>query len=132
MHFRVEPSPSGGYVVRLEGHDVPVSRHDTEEDADEWIARHTGTASPEDSREAERRQAVRPHFGGLDDGTQILLRSPRPADARGAGACALVAVHPASGAVIGRTDAACREVWIDPAWAGRGVDALLRQGARSL
>ena len=30
---RVEPSPSGGYFVRLAGVDAPVSRHDTEEEA---------------------------------------------------------------------------------------------------
>lgn len=29
----VEPWPAGGWVVRLEGHPVPVSRHDTEEEA---------------------------------------------------------------------------------------------------
>ena len=29
----VEPWPAGGWAVRLEGHPVPVSRHDTEEDA---------------------------------------------------------------------------------------------------
>ena len=34
MRFRVEPSPSGGYFVRLAGVDAPVSRHDTEEEAE--------------------------------------------------------------------------------------------------
>jgi hypothetical protein len=29
----VEPWPAGGYAVRLAGHDRPVSRHDTEEEA---------------------------------------------------------------------------------------------------
>jgi hypothetical protein len=29
----VEQWPSGGWVVRLAGHPVPVSRHDTEEEA---------------------------------------------------------------------------------------------------
>ena len=33
MRFQVEPSPKGGWVVRMEGHDAPVSRHDTEEEA---------------------------------------------------------------------------------------------------
>ena len=31
--FYVEPSPSGGWRVMLAGHDAPVSRHDTEEEA---------------------------------------------------------------------------------------------------
>ena len=34
MRFTVEPSPSGGYFVRLAGVDAPVSRHDTEEEAE--------------------------------------------------------------------------------------------------
>jgi hypothetical protein len=31
---RVEPWPAGGWVVRLDGHPVPISRHDTEDEAD--------------------------------------------------------------------------------------------------
>jgi hypothetical protein len=34
MRFSVEPSPAGGYYVRMEGVDAPVSRHDTEEEAE--------------------------------------------------------------------------------------------------
>ena len=30
----VEPWPAGGWVVRLEGHPAPVSRHDTQEEAE--------------------------------------------------------------------------------------------------
>ena len=33
MRVSVEPSPAGGYFVRLEGADAPLSRHDTEEEA---------------------------------------------------------------------------------------------------
>ena len=42
MRFSVEPSPAGGYLVRLEGVDAPVSRHDTEEEAEAaaWAYRH--------------------------------------------------------------------------------------------
>ncbi len=29
----VEPSPAGGYHVKLAGHDMPISHHDTEEEA---------------------------------------------------------------------------------------------------
>lgn len=29
----VEPHPAGGWTVRISGHDAPVSRHDTEEEA---------------------------------------------------------------------------------------------------
>jgi fumarylacetoacetase len=34
MRVIVEPSPSGGYFVRVAGVDAPVSRHDTEEEAE--------------------------------------------------------------------------------------------------
>ena len=30
----VEPSPAGGYFVRLRGESAPLSRHDTEEEAE--------------------------------------------------------------------------------------------------
>jgi hypothetical protein len=33
MAFFVEASPTGGYRVMLGGHPVPISRHDTEEEA---------------------------------------------------------------------------------------------------
>jgi hypothetical protein len=33
LEFYVEANPAGGYRVMLRGHAVPVSRHDTEEDA---------------------------------------------------------------------------------------------------
>jgi Uncharacterized protein conserved in bacteria (DUF2188) len=36
----VEPSPSGGYFVRAEGVSAPVSRHDTEEEAEEAVQRY--------------------------------------------------------------------------------------------
>jgi hypothetical protein len=31
--IHVEPWPAGGWVVRLEGHPVPISQHDTENEA---------------------------------------------------------------------------------------------------
>jgi hypothetical protein len=34
MRFTVEPSPAGGYHVRLAGSDAPLSHHDTEEEAE--------------------------------------------------------------------------------------------------
>ncbi len=33
MRVYVEPSPAGGYNVKLAGHDPPISHHDTEEEA---------------------------------------------------------------------------------------------------
>lgn len=55
MRFYVEPSPSGAWYVKLAGHDAPVSRHDSEEEALE-------------RRDAYARGAVR------DDGELVPLR----------------------------------------------------------
>lgn len=33
LRIDVEPWPAGGWAVWLEGHEVPVSRHDTQEEA---------------------------------------------------------------------------------------------------
>ena len=121
VHFSVERSPSGCYNVRLRGHDVPVSKHDTEEEAQDWIARHARPEAP------PARPAYRPHFIGLDDGTQLILRAARPDDAEAARDAILVAVHPASGEIVG----AVRESgpWVAPAWASRGLEPLLRHNA---
>ena len=40
MRLRVEGWPSGGYVVRAAGSPTPLSRHDTEEEASEQLARY--------------------------------------------------------------------------------------------
>jgi hypothetical protein len=34
MRFYVEPSPAGGYHVKLDGSPAPISHHDTEEEAE--------------------------------------------------------------------------------------------------
>jgi GNAT superfamily N-acetyltransferase len=70
MRFTVEPSPAGGYFVRLQGADAPVSRHDTEEEAEEAAASYRRGA--EDGRGGE-------HVA-LRDGTEVLIRPVRPED----------------------------------------------------
>jgi RimJ/RimL family protein N-acetyltransferase len=71
MRFYVEPSPAGGWCVRLAGADAPVSRHDTEEEA---LAR----------RDAYRIGASREPSTGenvtLRDGSHVLIRPVRPDD----------------------------------------------------
>ena len=43
----VEPSPAGGYFVRLRGEAAPLSRHDTEEEAEAHrLAYERGAATP--------------------------------------------------------------------------------------
>jgi GNAT superfamily N-acetyltransferase len=70
MRFTVEPSPSGGYFVRVEGTDAPVSRHDTEEEAEAAAAGYR--RGVEQRREGE--------LVCLRDGREVLLRAVRPED----------------------------------------------------
>lgn len=71
MRFYVEPSPAGGYFVKLRGSDAPVSRHDTEEEA---IARRdayqVGASAKPSAGENVR----------LRDGANVLVRPVRPDD----------------------------------------------------
>ncbi len=71
LRFYVEPSPSGGYFVKLEGADAPISRHDTEEEALERRAAYEAGAA----REATTGDNVR-----LRDGSLVLVRPVRPND----------------------------------------------------
>jgi GNAT superfamily N-acetyltransferase len=69
MRFTVEPSPAGGYHVRLLGSDAPLSHHDTEEEA-------------EARRQAYERGAgeARGDLVDLPDGSEVLVRPVRPDD----------------------------------------------------
>jgi GNAT superfamily N-acetyltransferase len=69
MRFTVEPSPAGGYHVRMEGSPVPLSHHDTLEDAEARLA-------------AYRRGAAQPRgeLVDLPDGSEVLVRPVRPDD----------------------------------------------------
>jgi GNAT superfamily N-acetyltransferase len=68
MRFLVERSPAGGWHVKLEGHDAPVSRHDTEEEALARAAAYRLGAS-----DAGERVTLR-------DGSVIVVREVRPED----------------------------------------------------
>jgi GNAT superfamily N-acetyltransferase len=70
MRFLVEPSPAGGYFVRLRGADAPVSRHDTEEEAESAAASYRRGA--EDNRTGE--------LVWLRDGAEVLIRRVEPED----------------------------------------------------
>ena len=69
MRFYVELSPAGGYNVKLEGADAPVSHHDTAEEAEAKLLAY--------ARGVERR-APPPDPSGelvtLRDGTTVLIR----------------------------------------------------------
>jgi GNAT superfamily N-acetyltransferase len=71
MRFYVEPSPAGGYFVKLAGSDAPVSRHDTEEEA---LARRDAYQLGA-SAEPSTGENVR-----LRDGAHVLVRAVRPDD----------------------------------------------------
>jgi RimJ/RimL family protein N-acetyltransferase len=67
----VEPSPAGGYHVRLRGTDAPVSRHDTEEEAEEAAAAYQHGLE----------QAARgSEYVTLKDGSEVIVRQVRPED----------------------------------------------------
>jgi GNAT superfamily N-acetyltransferase len=70
MRFSVEPSPAGGYFVRVAGVDAPVSRHDTEEEA------HAAAATYRRGVEENRVGDLVP----LRDGGEVLVRAVRPED----------------------------------------------------
>src|SRR4051812_18569980 len=70
MRFTVEPSPAGGFHVRMVGTAAPLSRHDTEEDA-------------QIRRQAYERGAGEPPRGDLvdlPDGSEVIVRPVRPED----------------------------------------------------
>jgi GNAT superfamily N-acetyltransferase len=70
MRFRVEPSPSGGYFVRVAGVDAPVSRHDTEEEAEAAAAAYGRGVRENRVGDLQR----------LPDGAEVLVRAVRPED----------------------------------------------------
>ena len=70
MRFSVEPSPAGGYLVRVRGVDAPVSRHDTEEEAEAALDAYR--RGVEDGRDGE--------LVTLRDGGEVLIRAVRPED----------------------------------------------------
>jgi GNAT superfamily N-acetyltransferase len=71
MRLWVEPWPAGGYVVRADGSAAPLSRHDTEEEAEQHLT-------------AYARGLSRPTAGGevvrLRDGGEVLVRPVRAED----------------------------------------------------
>jgi L-amino acid N-acyltransferase YncA len=69
MDFTVEPSPAGGYHVRMEGSAAPLSHHDTLEEAEARIAAYLrGAAQP------------RGELVDLPDGSEVLVRPVTPDD----------------------------------------------------
>jgi GNAT superfamily N-acetyltransferase len=70
VHCYVEPSPAGGYFVRLRGEPTPLSRHDTEEEAEAAAAAYDRGLAREGTAEHTL----------LRDGSEVLIRAVRPED----------------------------------------------------
>ena len=70
MRCYVEPSPAGGYFVRLRGEAAPLSRHDTEEEAEAAAAAYERGLARADSAE---------HVV-LRDGSEVRIRPVRAED----------------------------------------------------
>jgi GNAT superfamily N-acetyltransferase len=66
----VEPSPAGGYFVRLRGEAAPLSRHDTEEEAEHAAAAY----------ERGLARAGTGEYVTLADGSEVIVRAVRPED----------------------------------------------------
>jgi hypothetical protein len=111
----VEPSPAGGYFVRLRGEAAPVSRHDTEEEAEAAAAAY------------ERGQTR--EYVELDDGAEVLIRA--------LGDEAVGAFAPATGERVGaasyvqdreRPHIAKATITVAGGWQARGLeDELFRR-----
>jgi RimJ/RimL family protein N-acetyltransferase len=71
VRLYVEPSPAGGYFVRLNGEAAPLSRHDTEEEAQAAAAAYGRGLT----RVQETAELV-----VLRDGSEALVRQVRPED----------------------------------------------------
>jgi GNAT superfamily N-acetyltransferase len=70
MRFTVEPSPAGGFNVRLAGVSAPLSHHDTEEEAERHrLAYERGAATPAPGEIVD-----------LPDGSEVVVRPVRPED----------------------------------------------------
>jgi hypothetical protein len=113
----VEPSPAGGYFVRLRGETAPLSRHDTEEEAEAAAAAYDRGLSRADQA---------PELVLLDDGSEVLVRASEDAVRAFAGDAEVgVASMIPDGA---RPHIAVAAISVDAAWEASGLrDRLLRR-----
>jgi GNAT superfamily N-acetyltransferase len=75
MRFYVELSPAGGYNVKLEGADAPVSHHDTAEEAEAKLRAYARGAEGDLRPMGQGGELV-----ALRDGATVLIRPVRPED----------------------------------------------------
>ena len=112
----VEPSPAGGYFVRLRGEAAPLSHHDTEEEADAAAAAYE--------------RGLVSELVVLDDGAEVLVRALRDEEDHDHGAIGAFADGAAVGVAryvrdVARPHVARATVELDDVWRGRGLSTLL-------
>lgn len=108
----VEPSPAGGYFVRLRGEPAPVSHHDTEEEAE------AAAAAYERGLEQVSELVV------LRDGSEVLIR-PLGDDAIGAFADGRPVGVARYVPDVARPHVAEASVVVDEVFRGRGLSDVL-------
>jgi hypothetical protein len=113
----VEPSPAGGYFVRLRGEPAPLSHHDTEEEAE------AAAAAYQRGREA-------PELVVLDDGRDVLIRTAERELRAFDGEREVAAASFAADAE--RPHVAVATIAVDPAWERSGLRARLERRLRAL
>ena len=110
MRCFVEPSPAGGYFVRLRGEPAPVSHHDTEEEAEAAAAAY------------DRGLADAAEHLTLDDGADVVVRAEGDAFVAFAGAEVARASFAPDRA---QPHLAHVTLTIEDAWRGRGLEVKL-------
>jgi hypothetical protein len=113
----VEPSPAGGYFVKLRGEPAPLSRHDTEEEAEAAAAAYDRGLA---------RAAQAPELVVLDDGSEVLLRASDDAVRAFAGDAEVGVASLVADA--DRPHIAVATIAVDAAWEAIGLrERLLRR-----
>jgi ribosomal protein S18 acetylase RimI-like enzyme len=121
----VEPSPAGGYFVRLRGEAAPLSRHDTEEEAEAAAAAYDRGLAREDTADHVL----------LSDGSEVVIRPAEGVDHVDHEAIGAAAAGTREAIALAcydrdheRPHIAAASITVDAAWQGRGLDErLLRE-----
>ena len=118
----VEPSPAGGYFVRLRGEATPLSHHDTEEEAEAAAAAYDRGLAREDTLE---------HVS-LTDGSEVVIRPAEGVDHVDHEAVAAADATTRAAIALARYDRdderphiATASITVEEAWRGRGLEERL-------
>ena len=115
MRCFVEPSPAGGYFVRLRGEAAPLSHHDTEEEAQAAAAAYDRGLAREDTVEHVL----------LADGSEVVIRTAEGVDHVDHEAIGAADATTREAIALARYDRDTERPHIAEAWRGRGLDERL-------